>query len=93
MSRKHSSNITLEAMTAPKNGGRSNSLRASLFPPAEKLEGRYPYLREKPWLLPVAWFSRMGSYLKESPTGNSASEALKIGQERVKLLKYYNILP
>ena len=92
MSRRHSSNITLDAV-AGKNGGRQNSLLVSLFPPAKKLEGRYPYLKERPWLLPAAWASRIGSYLKESPSGNSAAEALKIGNDRVELLKFYHILP
>ena len=93
MSRKHSSNITLDAVTAGERGGKANSLLASLFPPAGKLEGRYPYLKEKPWLLPAAWISRMGGYLKEAPAGNSPAEALKIGKERVELLKFYDILP
>ena len=90
MSRKHSSNITLDAVTGVKKG---NPLLSSLFPPAGKLEGRYPYLKEKPWLLPAAWLSRIGGYLKESPSGNSAAEALQIGKERVEMLKFYHILP
>ena len=92
MSRRHSSNITLDAVTGEK-GGRARSLRASLFPPAEKLEGRYPYLKEKPWLLPAAWVSRIGSYLRESSGDNSAADALKIGNDRVELLRFYHILP
>ena len=35
----------------------------------------------------------MGGYLKEAPAGNSPAEALKIGKERVELLKFYDILP
>ena len=88
LSRRHSSNITLEAA----GGRQKSSLLASLFPAASALEGRYPYLKKKPILLPLAWASRVGSYLKESKVNNSAAEALKIGKERVALLKYYDIL-
>ena len=91
LSRRHSSNITLEAAKAA--GKKKTPLGASLFPSAKKLEGRYPWLKDKPWLLPAAWASRIGSYLKESRSGNSSAEALKIGKERVELLKYYGILP
>lgn len=91
LSRRHSSSITLEA--AGSNRRRAPSLLVSLFPSARQLEGRYPYLKEKPWLLPAAWTSRITGYLKESRTQNSPAEALKLGNERVELLKYYRILP
>ena len=94
MSRVHSSSITLKAVSAGKSAGsRANSLLVSLFPNAGALEGRYPYLKKYPWLLPAAWTSRMAGYLKETRTRNSPTEALKIGNERVELLKYYQILP
>ena len=94
MSRVHSSSITLKAVSAGKSAGsRANSLLVSLFPNAGALEGRYPYLKKYPWLLPAAWTSRMAGYLKETRTHNSPTEALKIGNERVELLKYYQILP
>ena len=95
MSRKHSSNITLEAVAAQKEGRKKkNSLLVSLFPPSEKLEGRYPWLKRRPWLLPAAWVNRLVSYsAKLDKTGqNSASNALKIGNERTELLKEYGIL-
>ncbi len=95
MSRKHSSNITLDAVAARNRGsGQGHALAASLFPPAKKLEGRYPYLKDRPYLLPAAWASRMGTYLLESRNrkGNSASEALSIGKERLELLRIYEII-
>ena len=95
MSRKHSSNITLDAVTAQKTGKKTkNALVASLFPPRAKLEGRYPYLKEHRYLLPVAWCSRLWTYGKETKNSrdNTASDALKIGNERVELMKLYGIL-
>lgn len=95
MSRKHSSNMTLEAVSADKQGKKSGlSLKKSLFPSAKSLETRYPYLKKYPYLLPVAWFSRIVKYGKEQKgnTNNSAIESLKIGSERVELLRKYKII-
>ena len=92
--RKHSSNITLDAVAAQKQGRKSkNGALTSVFPPASKLEGRYSYLKKRPYLLPVAWCSRLWTYAKE--TGHdrsSAADALKIGSERINLLREYGIL-
>lgn len=95
MSRKHSSNITLDAMAAQKVGKRAKSgLVSSAFPPAKKLEGRYPYLKKHRYLLPVAWITRILTYAKETQSSkdNNASDALKIGGERVTLMRTYGIL-
>ena len=95
LSRKHSSNITLDAVAAEKLGKRPRSvLRTSLFPSAEAMAVRYPYLREKPWLLPVAWGQRIWKYSRETLAApdSSAAEALKIGAERLELMKQYGIL-
>lgn len=87
--RQHSSNITLEAAGAAMRGAQSKpALSAALFPPAVQLRGRYPYLKQYPWLLPVAWCSRIVSYKK----GRSVSlEALQTGRSRLKLLAQYDI--
>ena len=95
MSRKHSSAITLEAVAARKQGKKGrNALLLSAFPPASKLEGRYSYLKKYPYLLPVAWCSRILTYSGEArrSSDNRAVEALKIGSERIELLKTYDIL-
>ena len=96
LSRKHSSNITLDAVAAEKHGKRAAGLRTTLFPEAKQLEGRYPYLKGKPYLLPVAWASRMAHYGKETlghrDGSNRASGAVKIGTQRVELLRAYGIL-
>lgn len=95
LSRKHSSNMTLEAVSADKKGKRpAGSVLGSLFPPAKKLEGRYPYLAKHPWMLPVAWADRILKYRKETKTtsGSDALEAVRIGNERVELLRKYGVI-
>ena len=95
MSRQHSSTITLDAVAAQKQGRKSkNSIIAAVFPSASKLEGRYPYLKKHPYLLPVAWCSRLWKYRSERrhSTNNNAADALKIGAERLELMKLYGIL-
>ena len=95
MSRKHSSNITLNAVSAEKQGKKGGGVLKTVFPPAKLLSGRYPYLKEKPFLLPLAWASRILSYGKETAAGsagNSAAQSIRIGSERVALLKRYGII-
>ena len=95
LSRKHSSTITLTAAAAQKQGtkGRSGVI-ASLFPPADVMKKRYPYLSKHPYLLPVAWGSRMVQYGKEmkKTRQNHAVDAIRIGNQRVALMKQYGIL-
>ena len=96
MSRKHSSNITLNAVSAEKRGRKAgNGLLRTVFPPAWQLAGRYPYLKEKPYLLPLAWVNRILKYGKETAGGsadNNAAQSIKIGNGRVALLKEYGII-
>ena len=95
MSRKHSSNITLDAVAAQKQGIKAKgSFAASVFPSAAKLSGRYPYLEKRPYLLPVAWSHRILTFAKETRQrrDSQAGEALKIGNHRLQLMKTYDIL-
>ncbi len=96
MSRKHSSNITLNAVAADRQGKQAgNGVLGSLFPSADKLSGRYPYLKEKPHLLPLAWADRIVKYRREtaaSSGSNNAADSIRIGRERVELLKQYGII-
>ena len=90
--RLHSSRITLDAVSAQKQERRrSGALRSSAFPPAKALEGRYPWLRAHPYLLPAAWGHRIISYLRQPAA--APAEALRIGAERVELLRKYGIIP
>jgi len=94
MSRKHSSTITLTAVENQKKGKLGGGVLRSLFPPAKSLQGRYPYLRRYPVLLPVAWVSRIAAYGVETAGAerNNAAESIRIGAERVELMKKYCIL-
>ena len=95
MSRRHSSSITLDAVAARREGRKSkNAMLTSAFPPASKLEGRYPYLKKYPILLPAAWCSRLWTYSKETRNSrnNNIADALRIGRERMELMKEYGIL-
>lgn len=95
MSRKHSSTITLTAVADQKQGRKNRSgILQSLFPSAKKLESRYPYLKQHPYLLPIAWGSRIVKYGKETKhaQNNNAADAVKIGNQRLELLKQYGIL-
>ena len=94
-SRQHSSSITLDAVAARNQGRAAKSgVLVSLFPDSDSLRGRYPYLKDRPWLLPAAWASRIGSYCTETllRRDSSAAESLQIGKQRLALLKQYGIL-
>lgn len=96
MSRKHSSNMTMSAVAAEKEGKKgSRSVIQTIFPSAQLLEGRFPYLQKHRFLLPLAWVQRLFGYIKEikgDKTGNNAVESLKIGNERIDLIKKYGII-
>lgn len=94
MSRKHSSNITLQAVASRDKGGSGHGLLKSVFPSARDLENRYPYLKTKPILLPVAWTDRLLKYRRETASiaGNSPGGSIRIGSARVELLRQYGIL-
>ena len=95
MSRKHSSNITLNAVSAQKQGKKSDhSVLKTLFPTAKSMEGRYPYLKKHPYLLPVAWISRILKYHQETSKSrdNGAAQAVSIGNQRIELFREYHIL-
>lgn len=95
MSRKHSSSITLDAVASQKNGKKAKGgIAASLFPPFRIMSARFHYLEKAPWLLPVAWVHRVVKYGKEIRTSrdNSAIDSLKIGQQRVDMMRSYGII-
>lgn len=93
LTRLHSSTVTLNAVKASRTGEKSSVLR-TVFPKREYLERRYPYLKKRPYLLPVAWMQRIAHYAseKQSGTDNSASGSIKLGKERIELMKRYGIM-
>ena len=95
LSRKHSSAITLDAVAAQKQGRRAKTgIMVSLFPPLQTMQARFPYLKKCSWLLPVAWAQRIILYageIRETPD-NSAADSLKIGKERIEMMRVYGII-
>lgn len=93
LTRLHSSTVTLNAVKASRTGEKSSVL-STVFPKREYLERRYPYLKKRPYLLPVAWVQRLAHYAseKQSGTDNSASGSIKLGKERIELMKRYGIM-
>ena len=91
--RLHSSTVTLNAVKASRTGEKSSVLR-TVFPKREYLEHRHPYLKKRPYLLPVAWVQRIAHYAseKQSGTDNSASGSIKLAKERIELMKQYDIM-
>lgn len=95
MSRKHSSNITLQAVSEDRQGKKAGvSLVQTLFPARKYMERTYTYLKKYPILLPAAWASRIVNYLRESKAmgGNNAMASIEIGNQRVDLMKKYKII-
>lgn len=95
LSRKHSGNMTLAAAASSKQGKRAvHAGLTAAFPAPEMLKNRYPWLKQRPWLVPAAWCHRLLKYSRETlaAKGSNASQALKIGRERVNLLKKYGIV-
>ena len=95
LSRRHSSNMTLDAVAADRQGKKAKiSLAGTIFPSSEMLETKYTYLKEKPHLLPKAWAERGLAYIKETAKtkNNSPAEAIKIGNDRIELLKEYKVI-
>lgn len=95
MSRLHSSNMTLQAATTQSSHG-IRAVMYSLFPPLDSMRGKFPYLKKLPVLLPLAWLQRQAGYLWElirhRGRSNSALTSIRVGSERIRLLKKYNII-
>lgn len=90
--RVHSGTMTLDAIKTSGSKKKPSILR-SVFPPRSSLEGRYPYLKKHPTLLPVAWCTRIASYAKRTSAGETnAAKSISIGKERIELLRFYGLI-
>lgn len=85
MERVHSSTMTLNASTGNK------SILRSIFPTSKELSGRYTYLKKYPFLLPIAWLNRIFHYVTDKNNGDS-SKTVEIGNQRIELLKKYDMI-
>ena len=90
--RLHSANITLTAVSGKKSRREKNWLTGSLFPSYPYMAHAYPYLKKRPYLLPVAWMQRIGRYLMRSRKSVDPGKTVEIGKQRIELLKKYNLL-
>lgn len=95
MNRLHSSNITLHAVKSDKKGVTDKGyFRKIIFPSVNTLKDRYSYLERRPYLLPVAWVSRIVGYGRELKTskGIAPRVSMEIGNRRVELMKRYGVI-
>lgn len=94
INRLHSSTLTLDAVAADRSGRRRGGALHSVFLPVKDLAWRYPYLRKRPWLLPVAWTQRIWGYLTRGKGSQAVkpAETLRIGRDRIDLLRRYGII-
>lgn len=91
--RLHSSTMTLEVVSAQNEGRKARSLVKVLFPGLDYIKQKYPYLKRKKWLLPIAWIQRGFDYLeRKHKRGISPSKTIEIGNNRVKILREYHII-
>ena len=92
MSRKHSGSMTLAAVEDHEGASRLKSLLRTLFPNRAVMEMSFPWVKKSAALLLPAWALRIARYLAARGKDNAAAESLKIGAERMELLKQYEIL-
>ena len=92
MSRKHSGTITLGAVESAHNENKGVPLMSAIFPNRAVMEMNYPWVKKSGALLPVAWGARIIRYIGERGNNNNAAESMKIGSERLELLKKYRII-
>ena len=93
--RMHSANITLEAARRQGLSGRLRGIVRALFPGMTYMEQRYPFVKNKKWLMPAAYIKRFEDYAsnrkvrkEEDPSEDSA---FTIGMQRACLLDKYQI--
>ncbi|MCR5665228.1 MAG: nucleotidyltransferase family protein [Eubacterium sp.] len=96
MTRKHSANMTVQAYSSGGSGKPVTSgLLRSAFPPLEAMQHKYPELKEHPVMLPFAWLDRIAKYRKETAEGNpdnNVSDSIKIGKQRIELMRKYGLI-
>lgn len=92
--RAHSSTMILEAVSAAHHDRRRKGILHSVFLPLDSMQGRYPYLKRNPWLLPAAWTQRIFRYLARKDRSDPVNplRSVQIAHERIGLLKQYRII-
>ncbi len=90
INRAHSASITIDAAASQKK--KRPGILSSVCLPYSSMAGRYPYLKKHRWLLPAAWIQRLFRYLLHREKSADPSESLRIGNDRVKLMKLYGLI-
>ncbi len=90
MDRKHSGSMTLGALEASRNGSGKTPLLQALLPNRRVMELNYPWVKKSALLLPAAWTARAVRYVHRRD--RSAAESIKLGNERIELLKLYGVI-
>lgn len=91
--RLHSSTMTLEVVSAQREGRKSKGLLRTVFPDRAYMESKFPYVKKNRWMLPVAWAQRGHQYLSDrSKKKVNPTRTIEIGNTRIRLLKKYNII-
>ena len=92
-SRSHTARIT-QAAVAARGRKKRSGLLAAVFPSARSLEDDYPELKAHPARLPLVWQKRVFRYLKQAAAsrGDSPAETVRLGKQRLALLRTYGIL-
>ena len=86
--RLHSAGITIA-----RTQGKKKNVLSNIFPSAQMMKNKYPYVKKHPVLLPVAWAQRIIKYRKEmdKESDNTPQGSLKIANERLKLIDSYGL--
>lgn len=85
--RIHSSNMMLSAITSRKSRG----LLRSLFPSYSYMSSQFEYVRRFRFMLPFGYVHRIFRYLFGNEAHN-INETIEIGNQRVALLKFYDMI-
>ena len=92
--RRHSSNLTLNEVSRQWNGERKNPVLQTIFPSLKSMKNEFAFLKKIPFLLPAAWLIRILRYEKEMRKNahKNVTDALKIGNQRIELMRKYKII-
>ncbi len=76
------------------NGGsnKATAIWHMIFPSWKMWTSWRPYLKDKPYMLPIEWFKRVGRYLKSGKKVSVMTDSYDVASERIELLKKYKII-
>lgn len=75
-----------------KKHGRLTDMFRLLFPSWQFWVSWKPYLKDKPWMLPVEWVKRVVKYLRRGKPASDLLESYKVADRRLELMKKYGVI-